>query len=187
MSNRVISNVGISKDISERVKALGILKERSSHWLMVKAIQEYVKKHEIIEELKRETAFRWEEAERGKIISHKEIYALLKKWVSLPEQDLMDKWEITWLESAAEDLKDLMNFMKEKNMVLKSKLTEKVMKSFAEISEFPFLGKPLLEMPQYREKIIYLGALECILRYRCEENTVFVVWFKRLNAEGLFT
>ena len=52
--------VKLDEDVRDRLKALGVAKERSPHWLMKKAIQEYLEKEEAFEREKREDLQRWQ-------------------------------------------------------------------------------------------------------------------------------
>ncbi len=55
----------------ERLKALGEKKERSPHWLMTRAIQEYLDREESYEREKQEDLQRWlQYMDTGEYISH---------------------------------------------------------------------------------------------------------------------
>jgi len=79
--NKIVT-VKLEVDTNEKLQHLSKLKSRSPHWLMKKAIDDYVAKEEKIEKLKEETLVRWKEAECGKVISHDEVIEWLSNWGS---------------------------------------------------------------------------------------------------------
>jgi predicted transcriptional regulator len=71
--------VKLKVDIKDRLERLGEIKNRSSHWLMQEAIVRYLEQEEYVEQLKQETLIRWQEAEQGKVVSHKAVLEWLDK------------------------------------------------------------------------------------------------------------
>jgi predicted transcriptional regulator len=66
--------IKLDEETRERLKALGERKERSPHWLMVRAIHEYLDHEETIEREKQEDQDRWEHyADTGQYITHGEM------------------------------------------------------------------------------------------------------------------
>ena len=53
--------VKLEDDIRDRLKALGELRHRSTHWIMREAIREYLDREEEIEKRNREADEAWEE------------------------------------------------------------------------------------------------------------------------------
>jgi len=71
--------VKLEDDIKERIQNLGEIKERSSHWLMKRAILDYLEKEELIEKEKQEDKQRWENyAQTGEVIKHTDMKDWLK-------------------------------------------------------------------------------------------------------------
>lgn len=63
--------IKLDEDIRKRLKALGELRNRSPHWLMRTAIQNYLEQEESYEREKQEDMERWENYQlTGKAISH---------------------------------------------------------------------------------------------------------------------
>ena len=54
------SGIKLDDHMRERLKALGQLRDRSPHWLMLKAIEQYLDREEKYEREKREDEERWE-------------------------------------------------------------------------------------------------------------------------------
>jgi len=73
-------NTGVKLDetLHMRLKALGALKDRTPHWLMRAAIEEYVEREEAYEQEKREDMERWRRYKAtGHAITHEQATAWL--------------------------------------------------------------------------------------------------------------
>ena len=78
-------NTGVKLDESlhTRLKTLSLAKDRTPHWLMKTAIEEYVAREEIYEREKREDMERWESYRlTGKAVAHDDVEAWLSSWGS---------------------------------------------------------------------------------------------------------
>ncbi len=65
--------VKLDDSVRERLKLLGATKDRSPHWLMKQAIQEYLAREETHEREKQEDIERWQRyTHSGEYISHEE-------------------------------------------------------------------------------------------------------------------
>ena len=63
--------IKLDENITNRLKALGALRDRSPHWLMRAAIESYLEREERVEREKQEDRERWERYQlTGKAISH---------------------------------------------------------------------------------------------------------------------
>lgn len=70
--------VKLEDDIRERIQSLGQAKDRSTHWLMKRAIVEYLEKEERYEQELREDRERWDNyVLTGEAISHDDM----KDWM----------------------------------------------------------------------------------------------------------
>ena len=72
--------VKLDADIKERLERLSAVKNRSPHWLMKEAIVRYIEEEELNEQLQQETLARWQEAERGQVVSHQLVSQWLDTW-----------------------------------------------------------------------------------------------------------
>ena len=73
--------VKLDEELRKRLKTLGELKQRSPHWLMKKAIQEYLAREEAYEREKREDGERWQRyQETGEYISNEAMMSWLDTW-----------------------------------------------------------------------------------------------------------
>lgn len=83
MSRRTTSgivNAGVKLDetLHARLKALGALRDRSPHWLMRAAIEEYVEREEAVERERQEDMARWQRYQAtGRAIPHDQAVAWL--------------------------------------------------------------------------------------------------------------
>ncbi|MBF0497330.1 MAG: ribbon-helix-helix protein, CopG family [Deltaproteobacteria bacterium] len=73
--------VKLDNEIRERLKSLGVAKQRSMHWLMREAIKEYIDKEETIEARNREADAAWQEYQRtGRFVGNEAMTAWLDTW-----------------------------------------------------------------------------------------------------------
>jgi predicted transcriptional regulator len=71
--------VKLEDEIKNRIQHLGEIKDRSSHWLMKRAILDYLEKEEKLEQEKQEDKERWEQyAMTGEAIAHDDMKDWLK-------------------------------------------------------------------------------------------------------------
>lgn len=70
-----------------RLQKLGKLKQRSPHFLMKEAIENYLDAEEQLEKLKKKTLGRWEEAEQGLTIDNDTVASWLATWGDKNEQE----------------------------------------------------------------------------------------------------
>ena len=78
------TGIKLDETMRARLQALGGLKERSPHWLMKRAIAEYLEREERYEREKQEDRRRWQNyQETGAFIGHEEMQ---KRLNTLAEQ-----------------------------------------------------------------------------------------------------
>ncbi|MEI6730404.1 MAG: toxin-antitoxin system, partial [Pseudomonadota bacterium] len=78
-------NTGIKLDenLHARLKALSVAKDRTPHWLMKAAVEEYVRREEAYEQEKAEDMERWQRYRlTGDAVPHAEVDAWLGSWGS---------------------------------------------------------------------------------------------------------
>jgi predicted transcriptional regulator len=74
-------NTGVKLDetLHNRLKALGAIKERTPHWLMRAAIEQYVEREEAYEREKQEDLERWQRFQAtGHAVPHEQVSAWLE-------------------------------------------------------------------------------------------------------------
>lgn len=74
MPKTINTGVKLDETLHARLKALGTLRERTPHWLMRAAIQEYLEREEAYEREKREDMERWQRYRAtGHAIPHERV------------------------------------------------------------------------------------------------------------------
>jgi predicted transcriptional regulator len=79
MKNKIVT-VKLEPQITEQLQSLGKAKDRSPHWLMKQAINEYIKREKHKESLRQETLTRWQEAEHDELFSQEQVSKWLDNW-----------------------------------------------------------------------------------------------------------
>ena len=82
---------------------------------------------------------------------------------------------VVWLTSAVEDLRRLRKFIQEHHPKAASQAANKLQEAAKTLSEYPSLGKPVIDLPEYRELGIRFGVGGYLLRYRVHTEKVYVV------------
>jgi predicted transcriptional regulator len=86
MNKTINTGIKLEETLHARLKALGSVKERSPHWLMKAAIEEYVQREEQYEREKIEDLERWERYKlSGKAVPHAKVEKWLSSWGSKSE------------------------------------------------------------------------------------------------------
>jgi predicted transcriptional regulator len=71
--------IKLDDNTRQRLKSLGEKKQRSPHWLMRTAIEDYLNREEQYEREKAEDLARWEDyVSTGKTVDHKKVQSWLK-------------------------------------------------------------------------------------------------------------
>lgn len=75
--------IKLDEQTQKRLKALALKRDRSSHWLMKTAIEDYLDREEQYEREKAEDMQRWEQYElTGQAVDHTEVSPWLEKLAS---------------------------------------------------------------------------------------------------------
>lgn len=75
------TSLRIEQDLKDRIESLAQSRDRSPHWIMLEAIQQYVEREEKRESFYREAAESWEEYQNtGLHLTGDELSAWLKTW-----------------------------------------------------------------------------------------------------------
>lgn len=83
MPKTINTGVKLDETLHARLKALSSIKERTPHWLMKAAIEEYVEREETYEREKREDMERWRRYKlTGQAIPHEVVDAWFASWGS---------------------------------------------------------------------------------------------------------
>lgn len=85
------TSLKIDDTLKERVQQLASQRRRSSHWIMLEAIQQYVEREEARESFKQEALTSWESyQETGRHLTRKEVSTWLESWGTDDEKPVPD-------------------------------------------------------------------------------------------------
>jgi len=83
--------------------------------------------------------------------------------------------EIVWLDSAVNDVVRLREFIAKENPTAAKKAAEAIQDAAKRLMEVPSIGKPVNDLPQYRDLLTRFGAGGYVLRYRVHAETIYIV------------
>jgi toxin ParE1/3/4 len=83
--------------------------------------------------------------------------------------------EIVWLNSAVNDVVRLREFIAKENPNAARKAAESIQDAANRLMETPSIGKPVNDLPQYRELFTRFGAGGYLIRYRVHAETIYIV------------
>ncbi len=83
------TSVKLDDDLKNRIQHLADLRQRSAHWIMCKAIRDYVEREEAKEDFKQEALASWTAyQETGRHLTGQEVRDWLKTWGTDNEKDI---------------------------------------------------------------------------------------------------
>lgn len=86
MNKTINTGIKLDEPLHKRLKALSTIKERTPHWLMKAAIEEYVSREENYEREKIEDMDRWQRYKlTGQAVPHEKVEQWLTSWGSESE------------------------------------------------------------------------------------------------------
>src|ERR1700733_174820 len=91
--------------------------------------------------------------------------------------------EIVWLDSAVNDAVRLRNFIAEENPKAAQKAAEAIQEATKLLSEAPSIGKPVKDLPQYRDLLTRFGAGGYVLRYRVDIETIYIAHIRHYRED----
>ncbi|EKD53906.1 MAG: plasmid stabilization system protein [uncultured bacterium] len=83
--------------------------------------------------------------------------------------------EIVWLDSAVNDVVRLREFVAKENPSAAKKAAEATKDAAQRLIEAPLIGKPVKDLPQFRDLLTRFGAGGYVLRYRVHAETIYIV------------
>jgi predicted transcriptional regulator len=79
--------VKLEEATKTRLQNLGKIKQRSTHWLMKQAINQYLEHEEEVEANKQDTLQRWKEVENGLVFENSKVLDWLNSWGTKEEKE----------------------------------------------------------------------------------------------------
>ena len=83
--------------------------------------------------------------------------------------------KLEWLDSAINDLVRLRAFIAKENPGAAKRAAELIKEAAQRLIETPSLGKPLRDLPEYRDLFARFGAAGYVIRYREHFDSVYIV------------
>jgi toxin ParE1/3/4 len=83
--------------------------------------------------------------------------------------------ELVWLDSAVNDIARLRQFIIKENPEAAKRAAEAIKDAAARLIELPTVGKPVKDLPQYRDLLARFGAGGYVIRYRIHGEIIYIV------------
>lgn len=83
--------------------------------------------------------------------------------------------KIVWLDSAVEDMVRLRKVIAVHNPTAAKKAAEIIKQAATTLEKLPNTGKPVINLPDYRDLYIKFGAAGYVMRYRIYDDNVYIV------------
>ena len=93
---------------------------------------------------------------------------------------------IEWLDSAIIDLQRLRNFILPHNLEAAKRAVKTIRTAISPLEENPRIGKPVEDLPDFHDIFIPFGASGYVLRYRVQDNTIYIIAVKHCKEAMLF-
>lgn len=91
--------------------------------------------------------------------------------------------EVIWLNSAVKDTVPLRDFIVENNPNAVQKAAGALKNAILKLRENPLVGKPLKELPTYRDLLARFAAGGYVLRYRIHGDAIYIVHVRTYREE----
>lgn len=83
--------------------------------------------------------------------------------------------KLIWLNSSVNDLARLRKFIAQENLKAAKDAADVIKAAAQRLKEQPAIGKPIQDLPNYRDLFVRFGAGGYILRYRINLDVVYIV------------
>ena len=84
-------------------------------------------------------------------------------------------WKLVWLESAIKDVTRLRKFITKENPTAAKRAAEAIKEAAKRLMETPSIGRPVKDLPPYRDLLSRFGAGGYVIRYQVYLDTIYVV------------
>ncbi|MEI6208274.1 MAG: type II toxin-antitoxin system RelE/ParE family toxin [Desulfuromonadales bacterium] len=88
---------------------------------------------------------------------------------------------------ATRDLKKIRDYLLQFNSETAQKAAATIIEAASQLLAHPLLGKPLEDVPEYRELIRPFGAGSYTIRYRISDDMIVVLGIKHSKEKSLYT
>jgi plasmid stabilization system protein ParE len=83
--------------------------------------------------------------------------------------------KLIWSHVAIDNLVRLREFISNENPKAANRAAEAIKESVKRLTEIPTIGKPVKDLPPYRDLLIRFGAGGYVIRYRIHLNSIYIV------------
>ncbi len=83
--------------------------------------------------------------------------------------------KLVWLDSAVNDIVRLRQFIARENLGAAQRAALAIKEAAQRLQEQPAIGRPIKDLPDYRDLLIRFGAAGYVLRYRIHLDTLYIV------------
>lgn len=87
----------------------------------------------------------------------------------------MRELELVWLDSAVNDVLRLKQFIAKGNPQAAQRAAASIKEATQHLQQHPQKGKPVEDLPLYRDLFIRFGAAGYVLRYRVHLDVIYIV------------
>ncbi len=92
--------------------------------------------------------------------------------------------QITWLAPALLDLQRLRDFILPHNRDAAQRAVKVIRAAVAALATNPRIGKPVEDMPDYRDLVIPFGSAGYLLRYRIHGDVLYIIALRHCKEAG---
>jgi plasmid stabilization system protein ParE len=94
--------------------------------------------------------------------------------------------QIKWLTPAVIDLQRLRDFILPHNTDASRRAVKVIRTAVTALASTPHIGKPVEDMPDYRDLVIPFGSAGYLLRYRIQADAIYIVALRHCREAGYF-
>lgn len=92
--------------------------------------------------------------------------------------------KIQWLIPAVHDLQRLREFILPHNREAAQRAVKVIRAAVEALAANPRIGKPVEDMPDYRDLVIPFGAAGYLLRYRTQADVLYIIALRHCKEAG---
>lgn len=92
--------------------------------------------------------------------------------------------QIKWLAPAILDLQRLRDFILPHNRDAAQRAVKIIRAAVAALAANPHIGKPVEDMPDYRDLVIPFGSAGYLLRYRIQGDVLYIIALRHCKEAG---
>ena len=92
--------------------------------------------------------------------------------------------KLIWLDSAVNDIVRLREFIAKNNPKAAKKAAQLIKKAANKLVELPNTGKPVVDLPDYRDLNVRFGAAGYVMRYRTYQDNVYIIHIRHYRELG---